>query len=187
MSSEVRLRACTTLARLSSARTLKVVSSVYNFTPQALEELAGWFEQRGLRTPISQIVGFKQFLGQTSTSVLTIETTTSTLYGDLATVGPTVSGLADGNYLVFHGCRSAIGVTDGSDQARMAIPVNGAAASDNECASSSWAGFMSVTMLNARKLTVGGNNTIQAKYKSNAGATAYFGTRWLIALRYGNV
>jgi len=34
-----------------------IISTIYELSPTALEELAQWFEQRGLKTPVSQIVG----------------------------------------------------------------------------------------------------------------------------------
>lgn len=34
-----------------------VVNSLYEIAPQALEDLAAWIEQRGLRVPVSQLVG----------------------------------------------------------------------------------------------------------------------------------
>ena len=34
-----------------------IISNIYEFEPTALEELAQWLEQRGLRTPVSTLVG----------------------------------------------------------------------------------------------------------------------------------
>src|SRR5690348_16089479 len=82
-----------------------ILNSIFQIDPQALEQVFQALEQRGLRTPVSNLVGFAQFLGQVATRVNTIETTVSTSYTDLATSGPTLTGLADGNYFVFHGCR----------------------------------------------------------------------------------
>ena len=35
----------------------EVLSSVYEVSPSALEEFAQWLEQRGLRTPVANLVG----------------------------------------------------------------------------------------------------------------------------------
>lgn len=36
-----------------------IISSIYEFTQQALEELSQWIEGRGLRTPVGNIVGYQ--------------------------------------------------------------------------------------------------------------------------------
>lgn len=38
----------------------QIVSSIYELAPEALEQLAQWLEQRGIRTPVSQIVGYQR-------------------------------------------------------------------------------------------------------------------------------
>lgn len=40
--------------------TKSVINSIYEFSPEALEQLAQWLEQRGIRTPVSQIVGYQR-------------------------------------------------------------------------------------------------------------------------------
>lgn len=34
-----------------------VVGSVYEISPEALEQIAAWIEQRGIRVPVSNVVG----------------------------------------------------------------------------------------------------------------------------------
>lgn len=36
------------------------ISSIYDISPTVLEALAQWLEQRGLATPVSQVVGYQQ-------------------------------------------------------------------------------------------------------------------------------
>ena len=47
------------------------VESHWNINPQVLEDLAQWLEQRGLRTPIGNVVGYQReryvaFVGKSS-------------------------------------------------------------------------------------------------------------------------
>jgi hypothetical protein len=165
----------------------EVITSIYQMSPEALEQLAQWIETRGIRTPASQISGFQQFLAQSAPSVLTIESTTVTTYGDLATVGPSLTGLSDGNYIVLFGCR-ANGAA--ADSARMSISVNGTAASDSDdCQSDSQNLIAGMSVMRAvpKRLNAGGNNTIVAKYRSQVGANVSFGNRWLTAIRWANL
>lgn len=151
-----------------------VLSSIWEVSESAKEEFAQWLEQRGLRTPVSQVVGFGQFLVQPATDVLTSESTSSATYVDLATVGPSLSTLGDGKYLVFFG----FVVAAGTNQGLMSISVNGASATDS--LSTSTARAVAVT------LSGGGANTIVSKYRS-PGGTCGFLNRWLLALRYANI
>jgi len=63
--------------------TRTIITSVYEFDPLALEELAQWLEQRGLRTPVSQLIGPKQYneIGyvETSTPVTVASGATTTV------------------------------------------------------------------------------------------------------------
>ena len=98
------------------------VEDLSNITPQALEQLAQYIEQRGLRTPVSNLVGFAQFLGQAAADVPTSESTASTFpYVDLATVGPSLSSLGDGKYLLFFGCNQGSSGISGY----MSVSLNG--------------------------------------------------------------
>lgn len=46
----------------------QTLSSIYQMSPSVLEQLAQWIEQRGLRTPVSQVVGYKADLAVTRVS-----------------------------------------------------------------------------------------------------------------------
>jgi hypothetical protein len=60
----------------------EIISSVYEISPDALEQIAQSIEQRGIRTPVSQIVGYKADLAATrisqSLGLQTIPNTTQT-------------------------------------------------------------------------------------------------------------
>lgn len=148
--------------------------------PVKAEQFAQWLEQRGLRTPISQVVGFQQFVGQPAPDVLTQESTASAAYTDLATVGPSLNLLGNGRYLILFGY-SAAGATPGL----MSVSVNGSGGSDATCCQASGSAFGAPMRALAVTLT-SSPNTVVAKYRTPAGINATFLNRWLFALRYGN-
>lgn len=84
-----------------------VVAAASEISPRALEDIAQWIEQRGLRTPINNIVGYQQLTPQYITGSgggAAIDTTTSATYVDF--IGsPTSSGLRAGSYQIFFSAR----------------------------------------------------------------------------------
>jgi len=142
--------------------------------------------------PISQIQGFTGFTAKSADPVLAIESTTATTYGDLATVGPTLTGIGDGEYIILFGCKANGGTTGGGAIifGRMALEINGTAAADNDsCQSDSDRGIAGMSIMRAvvKTLDNGGNNTITAKYRStDSSVSCSFGNRWLTALKVGN-
>lgn len=162
----------------------QIINTVYNLTPDALEEIAQWLETRGLRTPISQIVGFSQFTGKSDT-VAAFDTTDSVPYVDLTHTGPELTGLADGNYLVFHGALAS--VTTAGDAAFMSLSVNGSTPDDADCCRTNLDTATSMMRLTTKRLAAGGNNSIKAQYRSSTGNTVGFLNRWLVVLRYANL
>lgn len=133
---------------------------------------------------ISQVFGFAQFTAQVATTIATSETTASTTYVDLATVGPSLSGLPDGQYLIFHGCECK--ESGGGSGAIMSYSVNGAAAADANLAENANTQFASVARPTIQTLKTGGSNSLVAKYRVGAAVTGTFASRFLIALRYAN-
>lgn len=134
--------------------------------------------------PIGQVVGFSQYTAQTGPRVDTQETTTSTSYDDLATVGPQLTGLPDGQYLFMFGCAMS---EPGGAITYMGLKFNATEAQDSEAASwdnetGEWAfptGVVTTT------LAGGGTNTVTARYKT-AGGTGSFAKRWLVGLKFAN-
>lgn len=140
----------------------------------------------GLQIPVSQLSGFTSFAAQSNVvGTGATETTTSTSYTNLATVGPTLTGLPDGLYVVLFGAGMKISSGTG---AAMSVQVNAATAVDADgCVTESTLlvpssrGFLA-TLNNA------GNNTLTAKYKTYiVTETASFIRRWMIALKYQNL
>lgn len=80
-----------------------IIRAFDEITPDVVEQLAQWIEQRGLRTPISQVVGYEQIKPTTSGAFAAgagLITTTSTSW-TTAGLGNPITGLRPGQYLAF--------------------------------------------------------------------------------------
>lgn len=122
--------------------------------------------------PFSHIFGAKINIARSGNFIATAEAGPSaTAYGDCATVGPLLTGLADGSYLIVYGAR-------GRD--RTSISINGATAVDADSFYGTEAGPSSARM-KISSLKNNDNNTITMKYKG----TNTFALRWLIVIRLG--
>lgn len=163
-----------------------VVDTVYDFSEKALGELMRYIESAGLSLSVQQLRGFSQFTAQTTARIgSSDESTTSTAFVDLATVGPTLSGLPDGSYQVF--LKAVMRSGTPGEGAVMGVSVNGAAPGTSteiiqkNGDDTTVSGFFTVALSNA------GDNTLQAKYRStDAGSTAVFSGREIAAFRYAN-
>ena len=133
--------------------------------------------------PVSQLQGFSQFRATAAPDILTEQTTPSTSYTNLATTGPEITGLSDGQFLVLFGYTGFAPAGTGSV---MSVSVNGAAASDNDWATQDNASNASTSRIVLKTLAGSGSNTITAKYRSKFAGTSTYSKRWLIALRTGN-
>ncbi len=134
--------------------------------------------------PISQVFGFTQYTANAATKINTTEATSSGSYTDLATAGPSLTNLPDGNYLILLGCQMTCSFAGAG--AFMSFSVNGTTASDNDGCATGDDNFSSVSVASIKALSNKGSNTLTAKYRAGTG-TATFATRWLIALRYSNL
>jgi len=163
---------------------LPVVRGIFDFSAEALGELKTWLEQNPPAVTIQSIVGFTQFTAVVADTVTAGETTTSTSYTDLTTVGPKLTGLSDGQYLFIYGSFVAANKTAGNT-ARMSIASELIAADDAWAGQSSTQVGSSIVAFKAMTLK-NGSNTVTAKYRVNGG-TGTFNLRALFALRYANV
>jgi hypothetical protein len=157
----------------------EIMSDVLNLPPDFVNYVGvqTWLANSPV-FPISQVFGFTQFTAQVDTSG-SVSSTSSTTYVDLG--GPTLSGLADGKYVLLYGLQS--GAT--SDLAIMAPKVNAVAASDNDALVDS--GSNDTTMWAVLKtLSNNGSNTVSMWGRTNSGSSVSFGRRFLIALKYAN-
>lgn len=169
-------------ATISAPGTEPKIHSIFDFTAEALEQLAFWLEQRGIHTPISQILGFSQFTAQ-SAAVFDVESTTSTSYTSLATSGPTISGLGPGKYLVL--VSAYMRTESNSIAAYMSYSVNSTSPSDHTAAVTANTDGAKLVGIGTETLT-GDNNNIAALYKIEGASTGHFSDRNLIVLKYGN-
>lgn len=160
-----------------------VVNSIFDFSADALGQLRTWLEQNPPAIPVTQILGFSQFTAASAPYIGTTETTTSLSFSDLATVGPTISGLSDGQYIIMFGAAASAA---SGDEADMGIQINGANVDPTQTVVTLSTSFTPAAMAVVTRLSGGGNNTIVAKYLSLKGGTASFGRRWMIALRFSN-
>lgn len=153
--------------------------------PDFLSNLLDYVAVNIPQIPASQIVGFTQFLGTPIAQVFTGESTTSTTFTDLATVGPQLTSVGSGRFLFFFGCQAQ--TTAASGVAIMSLSTNGAAATDDDSlVAGSDAGTINATSMRAIEVVLTEpNNTITCKYRSNNGTSVSFTRRWLIGLRIG--
>lgn len=126
--------------------------------------------------PYTQFLGARMNLARSGNFVATAESTTSSSYVDLATVGPTIAGIADGDYLVMFG-----GFVDGQG-GLISYSVNGAAASDSTAV---WENDNAAALSRADIVTLKNNHnsTIQLKYRKDGGAGPTFSRRWIVVIR----
>lgn len=170
----------------------QIITSIYQFAPEALEQHAQWLEQRGLRTPVGQVVGFQQFLAGIK-EVLAYENSGSTTYVDLTTPGPTIDKLSAGRYLLLFGAQIAVATDGGTNTfaTRMSPNINATTPSDNDAVSNvlsiGGTGYVSLARATVKDLTLD-NNTVKMQYRVSGGSVAgSWGQRWLIALRVSNI
>ena len=116
-----------------------------------------------------------------SSAINSTESTTITTFGNLTTIGPTISALSAGQYIVLFGHSGFVSTTAGSIGTHMGISVSGAAVNPAYTCSvatpqRSGASFGTV-------FTVGASGSFQAKYRCTGAGTATFADRWMVALR----
>ena len=161
------------------------ITSIFDFSAEALGQLKVYLEQAGLNLPISNIVGFQQFTFQPATTINTSEATTSTSFTDLATVGPSIQGLSKGKYAIFFGCQGQ--PTSPSAGVMSFTVTNVAAANDDDSIVMSPGSNMSASRVVLKTLSVDGGNGVQAQYRSSNGDSCLLQKRWMIAAKYGNI
>lgn len=132
--------------------------------------------------PLTQVYGF-HIERYRQDVIATQQGTNSTSYTDLATVGPTLTEVPDGLYLIIVGCHMRP-QTVYADIA-MSFSVDGAAASDDNAAWGNHPGSnVKVSLVDLRSATPEHQHTIQAKYKNPSGVNNHlFSNRFLIAVK----
>lgn len=163
------------------------INSIYDFSDQALGELKLWLEGVGLSTPISLVRGFQQFTAQTTAriGIGAAETTSSATYTDLATVGPQLTNIPDGQYLILFGALARTSVN--TFAARMSVKVNSTEALDADAVAWVVTDNVTATGFTVKTLSGGGDNTITARYRvDDAAATGIYSDRTMAAFRFAN-
>lgn len=151
-----------------------------------------WVGGHLLSLPASSLLGAASFIYRVASQVDASETTASTTFVDLSTVGPELTQLANGRWLVFWGAKFENMSTDAHGY--MGMSVNGSTPSDSQVAHNHEDVDGIQALMYARHFGIGGapaltadhNNTLTAKYKASGG-TARFEDRWMVALRTGDV
>lgn len=122
--------------------------------------------------PFSQLFGARINVARSGDYIPTSEAGSSaTSYVDLATIGPQLTNLADGSYLVMYGV---------SGRDRTSISVNGSTPSDDDSLYGQEAGPQS-SRQKIVSLKNNNQNTIKLQYKG----TRNFSKRWLTVVRLG--
>lgn len=132
--------------------------------------------------PISHIFGYSGFAPQEAPTIATGESTTSTSYTNLTTVGPTLAELADARYWISFG---ALCGSSASGAAQASIQINSDAVSDDDRIQASPTGIAGGASC-ARaviKTLAGGTNSVTMKYKSGDGSSVGFSQRWMILVK----
>lgn len=144
----------------------------------------------GEPVPQSQIQGLASFNVTVANAVAALETTSATAYTDLSTVGPQLTGLRNGLYIVLFGAQ--MNISDTTEAARVSLSINSASASNNEVlalAQSPGSGAaLAISTSRASSLTLSNdnNNSVKMVYKTDSGTSCGFSLRWMLAIRYGN-
>jgi hypothetical protein len=145
--------------------------------------LPEWIGQAGIDIPIGQVIGYSQTIPQTAANIPTREDTSSATFADLATVGPTLTGLSDGTYVVYWGA-----TCDNTPvNAYMGVKVNSTEPADDDSIFWSIAAAVATPGMRAIEKTLdgGGNNTLTARYRVSTG-TGFYRNRWMLAVRVSN-
>lgn len=169
---------------------LKVIKTMIARPQKVPQEFWGLITDQiqvgNLLLPISQIIGFSQFTAVQATTILTTETTSSASYTDLGTVGPTLTGLPDGDYVLLYGAACKTSSAGDATGANFSISLNGAAPSDDDLGGTSDDNWATATMFAKKTLSSNNQNTVTLQYLCRGGATGSFARRVLLALKVSN-
>lgn len=147
------------------------------------EEFKGWLGDYIAtnipKLPISQVFGFKLEYANVATPVATQQRTASTTYVDLGTVGPELTQLANGYYLVLFG---AFCDTAASSTTSFCAPSwNGGTPVDADAASGPGTGPQSRALI--KELRNKDVNSIKIQYRRSTATDGDWELRWLVALK----
>lgn len=163
-----RIQPGTTLA---PAEQVKLLEAPIFFPPEFKDWLADYVATNIPMIPYSNVLGARLNIARSADFIATSESTGSSSYTDLATVGPQLQNIVDGTFIFFYGaqCRS-----------RMAPSYNAATPSDNESLRGT-EGEIAMSRVSLKVMKNNNLNSVKLQYKTGAA----FARRWLVALRIG--
>lgn len=170
----------------------QIITSLSQMSDEALQELRNYFELYPPSLPIANVLGYSQFVNNAISKAQFItaasaevdgeDTITSTTYADAPTfVGPSLSGLAAGSWIVLWG--GSMQVNGGQDlfaglSVNAGTPIDAQAIECEASANVSLARGLPVTLSST-------SNTLDVVYRvSGSNGTVRY--RWLFALKYGS-
>ncbi len=151
--------------------------------PTAFKDwMSDWYATNVPKLHVSQIFGFKLHSIYVADDVPANEAISTTAYGNMTTVGPTLENLANGFYIVMWGCFANVAATATT---YMGVSADGDTPSgQREMLLNGTEALFSVGRLALVDFSQGDQtHTLQAKYKSNNGPATALQNRWLHALR----
>lgn len=145
--------------------------------PDAFKQwVAGYFAQNVPLIPYGNLLGAKVNIAKSGDYIATSEGPGPAAYGDISggTVGPSITGLADGVYVVLWGAVT----TGGEHTGYMGVSINGDTPTDADSAGS----LFNTSIAHGRLITVKNdhNTSIVCKYK---GTQQNWSQRWLAVIR----
>lgn len=168
---------------LTSPGTDPKITSIFDFSTEALGQMKLWLEQAGINIPIGQVTGFLQFAPSVATPVAAQEQTTSTTYTDLATAGPTLTGLPDGKYLILFG--ATVVNAAGSGGGYVSVQGNSTAAIDADAIFHAGASISDVNWVDKTLSSGSDKNTVTMKYRwDGTNSHADFSNRRMFVIRH---
>jgi hypothetical protein len=161
------------------------------FPEEFPREFGAWLEDYISTNAVlqrSQVQGLNQFSGAyIAPTINTSQFTTSATYVDLGTVGPQLTGLADGTWLVTYGANIFNNGGTPSAGVYMNVQANDTAIANDDNAiatnlnASSGSAFQTRTIV--MELANSNNNTLTAKYRADSGGACVVSKRQMFAQR----
>ncbi len=160
---------------------IKLLKNPLQFPEKFTGWLSNYIATNIPKIPISHIYGFKVEGVRVAPTITTSESTASTTFTNLTTVGPQLNGVADGLYIVFYGAKCMNGGF--ATSILMGVEVNGAAISSDNRIEAPQPGIAESMSFMVR-VSNDDNNTFVAKYATASAANpASFEKRWLVLLK----
>ena len=154
----------------------KLLANPLEFPKEFKEWVSDYFATNVPLIPYGTFLGSKLNIAKSGNYIATAQGPGASAYGDIpgGTVGPSITGIADGVYVVVWGANT----TGGEHQGFMGISVNGSTPTDADSAGSQES--QSATSSRVITLKNDNNSTIVCKYK---GTQQHWGNRWIVLVR----